>query len=394
MATVRTILHLDLDAFFCAVEERRDPSLSGRPFAVGGRPDGRGVVASCSYAARRLGVHSAMPMAAAVRLCPTLLIVRTDFAAYRAAAADVMARAQRITPVIERLSIDEAFLDTTAVPGDGEELAARLQATIRDELALPCSIGVAANRLVAKIATEVAKTRTKTDGYPNAVLAVPPGTEAHFLAPLPVSTLWGVGPKTADRLAALGIRTVGVLARWPEEDLGRRFGRHGATLARHARGIDDREVTAAPRVPRSVSTETTFPRDVADGEALRSTIRAQSSHVARDLRRSGLAASTVRIKLRWSDFTTITRQVTLSSPTDRDAAIRAAAESLLLASWPFGRPVRLIGVGVDGLREPARQLALPEGRPPLDPTREHAAREAVDRLRGRFGEDTIRWGRP
>ena len=240
-AMPRTILHLDLDAFFCAVEEQHDPSLAGKPFAVGGRPEERGVVASCSYAARKSGIHSAMPMSQARRRCPTLLIVPSHFASYRAASTQVMARLKALTPLVEQLSIDEAFLDVTALETPGEMLARQLQQTIRDELGLPCSLGVATNKLVAKIATDVGKAAAHTGSAPNALCVVPPGTEAAFLAPLPTRTLWGVGPRTVEQLAALGIRTIGDLARHPLPSLIRQFGKHGAAWC-----ATPKAVTSAP----------------------------------------------------------------------------------------------------------------------------------------------------
>ncbi|MBI4771414.1 MAG: DNA polymerase IV, partial [Chloroflexi bacterium] len=204
----RKILHLDLDAFFCAVEEQRDPALRGQAFAVGGRPEARGVVASCSYAARRFGVRSAMPMARAVKLCSGLIIVPSRHKVYSDVSRQVMERLYDLTPLVEQISIDEAFLDVSDLPESGEALARRLQATMRDELRLPCSLGVATNKLVAKIASDVGKAAARTGAPPNAILVVPPGEEAAFLAPLPAAALWGVGPKTATRLAGLGIHTI------------------------------------------------------------------------------------------------------------------------------------------------------------------------------------------
>ncbi len=206
------IMHLDLDAFFCAVEEQRDASLVGKPFAVGGKPSERGVVASCSYAARQSGVHSAMPMARAVKLCPGLLVVPARHGVYSAVSRQVMARLHNLTGLVEQISIDEAFMDVSDLPEPGLVLAQRLQATIREELSLPCSIGVATNKLVAKMATDVGKASRRGGQPPNAIQVVPPGQEAAFLAPLPIQALWGVGPKTAARLNELGVRTVGDLA--------------------------------------------------------------------------------------------------------------------------------------------------------------------------------------
>ena len=210
--TPRKILHLDLDAFFCAVEELRDPTLKQKPFAVGGSPEGRGVVASCSYAARQFGVRSAMPMSEAVRCCPNLIIVGNARGEYSRMSGRVMAYLHDMSPLVEQISIDEAFLDVSDLPDEAEILARRLQSTICTELDLPCSLGVATNKLVAKIANDVGKVRVRSGDYPNAITVVPPGEEAAFLAPLPVRALWGVGPKTAERLAAWGMNTIGDIA--------------------------------------------------------------------------------------------------------------------------------------------------------------------------------------
>jgi DNA polymerase-4 len=385
----RTILHLDLDAFYCAVEEQRDPALRGRPFAVGGKPNQRGVVSSCSYAARRYGVHSAMPMAQAVRICPNLIVVSPDHSRYSAASAKVMERLHDITPLVEQISIDEAFLDVTMRREDGELLARQLQATILDELQLPCSLGVATNKLVAKIATNVGKARTNRDAPPNAILVVPVGQEAAFLAPLPVRELWGVGPKTAEVLAKFGIRTIGDLARWSESDLTIRFGKHGADLSKRAKGIDESPVEPESET-KSISKETTFARDERDGQTLRRTLRQLAEGVGRRLRQEGLSGSTVKLKLRWSDFTTITRQITLDHPTRHDEVIHTAALDLFDRVWTTGQPVRLIGVGVSGFREQSEQLGLWEKS---SHSQEHAKLEAtLDNLRERFGDSIIRRG--
>ena len=389
-AMPRKILHLDLDAFFCAVEELRDPSLRGQPFAVGGHPEERGVVASCSYAARRFGLRSAMPMARAIKLCPGLLIIPARHKVYSEVSEQVMARLRTLTPLVEQISIDEAFLDVTDLPEPGEALARRLQSTMRGELGLPCSLGVAANKLVAKVATEVGKAANRTGTYPNAITVVPPGEEAAFLAPLPVEMLWGVGPKTAVRLAALEIHTIGDVARWPEGDLARRFGKMGQEFSLRAKGIDDRPVVTM-RVAKSVSQETTFVRDVSDGEALRRTLRELSEGVGRQLRREPLTGSTVRLKLRWANFTTLTRQTRLSQPTDRDDVIYAAAVQLFERVWRAGKPVRLLGVGVADLGPPRRagQLSLWDD----GSEKQRRLQAAVDALRERFGEQVVRRGR-
>lgn len=387
----RTILHLDLDAFYCAVEEQRDPSLIGKPFAVGGRPESRGVVASCSYAARRFSVRSAIPMAQAVRLCPTLIVVRPDFPAYRAMSREVMARLHALTTLVEQISIDEAFLDVSAQAESGDVLAARLQATIRDELNLSCSLGVASNKLVAKIATDVGKAAVRSGRSPSAICVVPPGEEAAFLAPLPASALWGVGPKTAERLAALGIHTIGEIAAWPADDLQRRFGQHGADLARRSRGLDDRPIVTE-RAAKSISQETTFERDVRDRATLEQTLRAQAADIVRKLRRSELTGTTVRLKIRWPDFTTPTRQITLPQPTDDPATIGDAALRLFGEIWSAGQPVRLIGVGVSGLSTPSQQLSLLDLPSPEVQERRERMRSALAAIEARFGTGSVRRG--
>lgn len=388
----RTIIHLDLDAFFCAVEEQRAPSLKGEPFAVGGRPEERGVVASCSYAARQFGVHSAMAMAQARRRCPHLLIVPARFAAYRATSVQVMARLRVLTPLVEQLSIDEAFLDVSDVGVPGEILAARLQATIREELGLPCSLGVATNKLAAKIATDAGKGSARAGASPNALCVVPAGAEAAFLAPLPARALWGVGPRTAERLAAMGVRTIGDLAAYPEADLARRFGKYGHDLARHARGIDERAIQTS-HVAKSLSKETTFARDVSDEERLRQTIQTQAAEVSRSLQRKGMSGATVTLKLRWPDFVTITHQKTLRGPTDQEAVIAAVALQLFAQVWQAERPVRLVGVGVSGLEATALcQPSLWEREPAPEDEKWRRVQATITLLRARFGEQAIQWG--
>jgi DNA polymerase-4 len=353
----RKIIHLDLDAFFCAVEELLDPSLKGKAFAVGGSPTGRGVVTSASYAARRYGIRSAMPMARAVRLYSQLVIVRSHRDEYRKKSREVMQILRETTEMVEQLSIDEAFLDVSHRADTPGNVARELQAKIRSETKMPCSLGVASNKLVAKIATDFGKSRKKTGDYPNAVQVVPPGEEAAFLAPLPVGALWGVGPKTAQRLEEIGMRTIGDIARWPLQDLERRFGQHGRDLARRAQGIDS-GVVHTTRETKSISQEVTFFEDVNDREKLYRTMRRHSENIAESLVRSSLTAATVKLKLRWPDFTTITRQTTLPKPTTDAGIIYKTAETLLNDNWNGFSPIRLLGVGVSGLQPPAKQLSL------------------------------------
>jgi DNA polymerase-4 len=357
MNSSRKIIHFDLDAFYCAVEEQDQPELRGKPFAVGGRPEERGVVASCSYAARSYGVHSAMPMGRALRICPGLQVVGGNHARYHEVSRKVMDRLKMITPKVEQLSIDEAFLDVTDLQEPVEEIAHRLQSEIRNQMDLPCSLGVASNKLVAKIANDFGKSRAGKGTPPNALTVVPEGEETAFLAPLPVRALWGVGPKTEARLHQLDIRTIGELAQSDAAILEELFGKHGRDMARRAQGIDESKVIVE-RQAKSFSQEITFSRNVRTGKHLRAEITKQSISLERTLQRRDLSATTVKIKVRWPDFTTLTRQTTLVAPTDEADVIGAAARQLLESVWQEGKPVRLIGVGVSGLGEWPRQLTL------------------------------------
>ncbi|HEX9385117.1 MAG TPA: DNA polymerase IV [Anaerolineales bacterium] len=390
----RTILHIDLDAFYCAVEETRNPELRGKAFAVGGKPDERGVVASCSYAARRMGVRSAMPMGKALRLCPGLIIVSSRHSLYSEVSHQVMERLHDLTPLVEQISIDEAFLDISDIHESPEIVARNLQSRIRDELQLPCSIGIASNKLVAKIATEVGKSlalrEIKAMGEakpPNAVTVVPFGEEADFLSPLPADMLWGVGPKTSARLTELGIHTIGDIAKWPESEMIRMFGENGRDLARHSKGIDDRPITTE-RETKSISQEITFSRDLRDDKVLEKTLHEQSVEVARQLRKNDLAGSTIKLKIRWPDFTTLTRQTTLHHRTDQEDEIEKAALDLLKSVRKPNQAVRLIGVGVTGLGQPIRQLGLWD----TEDEKSRKLQEAVDELREKYGKNIIQQG--
>jgi DNA polymerase-4 len=283
------------------------------------------------------------------------------------------------TPFIEQISIDEAFLDMTGDARPGGDVAAHLQARIRSEIQLPSSFGVAANKLVAKIATNV--------GKPNGLVVVPAGQEAVFLAPLPMTMLWGVGPKTQAKLVELGMKTIGDIAAWSVGDLARRFGAMGEALARHARGQDDRPVETE-REAKSISQETTFAKDVTDGTTLRRVMLDQSESVVASLRQAGLAARTVKLKLRWPPFETLTRQTTLPQPTDLAEEIFQSAWALFEKVWAEHRkPVRLIGIGVSGLQAPAKQLGLFETA--TTPKAEKVA-EVVDQIRAKYGWEALK----
>ncbi len=362
----RIILHLDLDAFFCSVEEIQNPSLRGKPFAVGGKPNERGVVASCSYAARHLGIRSAMPTSRAIRLCANLIIVEPRHKLYSEVSKQVMEKLSGLTPLLEQISIDEAFLDISNISEPPARFALNLQADIKNDLHLPSSIGIASNKLVAKIATEVGKksvhrSASKTIGAPFGLTIVPASEEAQFLAPLPADMLWGVGPKTFARLNELGIHTIGDIANWPQDEMIHLFGENGRELWRHAHGIDERPIVTE-RETKSISSETTFNVDIADERTLEKTLRELSKQVGNQLRKNDLAGKTIKLKIRWTDFTTLSRQVTLPSPVDQDDEIIKVALKLLRTVRKPNQAVRLIGVGVSGLGAPLRQLSLWDGR--------------------------------
>jgi DNA polymerase-4 len=380
MTKPRTILHVDLDAFFCSVEELHDPSLHGTPFVVAGEPRGRGVVASASYAARPFGVRSAMPTSRALRLCPGLRVVRPRHALYARMSERVLGYLRDSAPAVEAISVDEAFLDVSDDPRPGQAVAESLRQTITDRFSLPTSWGVATNKLVAKIATEV--------GKPGGLIVVPPGEEARFLAPLPVQMLWGIGPKARERLDGLEIRTIGDLAAREPSWLEAEFGASGIELAARARGEDDRPVEEG-REARSMSSETTFSRDISDGAVLRRTLQELSDSVGARLREAGLAGSTIRLKLRWPDFTTITRQTSLRQPTDQDGEIYREAAALFERAWKAGKPVRLIGVAVAQLGPKLRQLSLFDRTWQAD----DKLLAAIDSIRTRYGANALRRGR-
>ena len=375
----RTIIHVDMDAFYASVEQRDRPELRGRPVIVGADPRGRGVVAASSYEARRFGVHSAMPIGRAARLCPDGVFLPVDMEKYAGVSRQIMAVLAGFTPLLEPLSIDEAFLDVTqtrALFGDGEEQARRIKSRIRTAVGLAASVGVASNKFIAKVASDLEK--------PDGLVVVAPGGEADFLAPLPVSRLWGAGRVTTADLESMGIRTIGQLAAIPPSHLHSRFGRGGGLLSSLAHGVDERAVEPfAP--PKSMGAEETFERDHRDGERLRATLRAQAERVARELRAQGYAGRTVTLKLRFADFSTITRSHT-GDPTQDGLTVYREA-SALLDRVVLRQPVRLIGLSVAGLGPAGEgQLAL------LGPDavrRERLAR-ALDRLVERFGEASVR----
>jgi DNA polymerase-4 len=347
---MRAIVHLDLDAFYAAVEVQEEPGLTGKPVIVGGRQ--RGVVVSASYSARAFGVRAAMPMSQALALCPDGIVLPPRHKLYREYSRRVMHILHQSSALVEQMSVDEAYLDLSDQVGswqDAVDLARRLQRRVLQEVGLSASLGVATNKLVAKVASDRDK--------PGGVTVVQPGEEATFLAPLPVRVLWGVGPVTARKLAGLGVTTVGELAQVPEWELRSRFGRQGLAMGRQAQGIDERSVVAA-RAPKSVSQERTFARDLSSADGLEQQLLLLSGGVSARLQRQGLVAGTVALKLRYADFTTLTRQASLAVPTDDEKVIYQTSLSLFHRVWRPGQAIRLLGVS-------GRQLAPPVGQMPL-----------------------------
>lgn len=380
----RKILHIDLDAFFCSVEELTQPQLRGRPFAVGGDPSGRSVVSSCSYAARQFGVHSAMPCAQALRLCPELIFVHSGYSSYSRESDKVMAIIRDLTPLVQQISIDEAFLDVSDLPQSGVQIAKRLQSDIFTRTQLPTSLGVARNKLMAKIANNIGKSAHKKPTPPMAITEVKPGEEAAFLADLSVRELWGVGPKMAERFNLMGFKTIGQIASMPVNQLEKVFGKSGRDLWERAQGLDDRPVAEDHSV-KSISQEVTFNKNIADPEILRKQLLDLSEQVGYRLRKSGLCGTTIRLKIRWANFDTHTRQKKLNSPVDQDRVIYEQAYEQMMAFYPFHQPVRLIGLGVSGLTHSLHQLPLWE----TQDEKERRLLTAVDEVRAKFGKDLL-----
>jgi len=385
-----SILHVDMDAFYASVELLRHPELRGTPVVVGGSGE-RGVVAAASYEARAYGVHSAMPAVRARRLCPHATFLPGDHAHYAAVSTRVMAIFRDVTPLVEPLSLDEAFLDVAGAVrlfGAPPEIAAMLRRRVLEEEGLTCSVGVAPNKFVAKLASEAAKPSASPSGpVPGAgVVVVEPDGVLGFLRPLPVRALWGVGPQTQKVLDRFGIHTVGGLADIDEPTLVRALGAaHGTHLARLARGIDDRPVVPDQR-PKSISHEETFARDLTDPERIRTETVRMADAVADRLRRHGCSGRTVTVKVRFHDFRTITRSVTLPTAVDTGTEVARAAKELVARIDPSAG-VRLLGVGVSNLDERGSvQLTLDSA---VDATAWRGATAAVDAIRERFGAGAI-----
>jgi DNA polymerase-4 len=376
---IRAIVHVDMDAFYAAVEQRDRPELRGRPVIVGADPRGRGVVSAASYEARPFGVRSAMPIGRAARLCPHAVFLPVHMDKYQRVSREIMAILGDLSPLVEQISVDEAFVDltgTTSLFGEAVDAVRRLKARIRAETGLTASAGLAANKFVAKVASDLQK--------PDGLVVVAAGEEAAFLAPLPVERLWGVGRVMTRELHGLGVQLIGQLQAIPGEVLARRFGKHGEHLAELAFGRDPRPVTP-DAAAKSIGAEETFGRDCRDPRRLAEVLRGQAERVAAELRREGLAAARVTLKLRYADFRTLTRSWT-GDPTQDGLELYRRATALL-QRIALSQAVRLIGLSASRLARGGHgQLPL------LDPAaikRERLAR-AVDGLTRRFGAGAVR----
>jgi len=380
----RRIMHIDLDAFFVSVEQQENPELKGKPVVVGGRPQGRGVVASASYEARAFGLHAGMPLATASRLCPQAIFIEGSFPKYRHASERFMTILADFSPYVEPLGLDEAYLDVTgfeSIYGSIHQMAVKLKQRIKDELGLCASVGIANCKVVAKVASELSK--------PDGLLEIAAGNERSFLAPLPVAKLPGIGRKTERILNGLGINTIEELSIMSLGALKSHFGAFGEVLHRFAHGIDDREVEP-PAATKSISRETTFGKDTRDHSRLKATLHYLGERVGVELRQRGKRARCITLKLRYADFTTITRRHTLSQTTDSDQTIFDTGVKLLDKALSQERqPVRLIGIGVSNLVESGRQLDM------LDSSarRQEELNRAIDRIRNKYGFTVIQTGR-
>jgi DNA polymerase-4 len=381
----RTIFHVDMDAFFVSVEELFDPSLKGKPVVVGGQRDERGVVSAASYAARKFGVHSAMPLRTAAKLCPQAIFVNGHPERYREYSGKVHEVLGHFSPLVEMASVDEAYLDMTGTErlhGRPLRSAHLLHAAMKEATQLNCSVGIGTSRLIAKVSSAKAK--------PNGVLWVLPGQEAKFLAPLAVGDIPGVGKVMEQKLHGMGIQRVSDLARLEDRDLEERFGKWGLALAGKSRGEDaggwfDTEVGENVD-PKSISHEHTFNEDTGDTERLLSTLMRLSEMVGRRLREGGYFSLTIQLKLRYKDFTTITRARSLEQPTQMDNQIFEQARRLFFANWKAGAAVRLLGVQASNFEAGPGQLDLLE---PMRDERWQKALAAADHLRDKFGESAI-----
>ena len=380
----RRILHLDMDAFFAAVEQLDFPQYRGKPVIVGADPKGgagRGVVATASYEARKYGVHSALPISLAYQRCPHAVYLRGRYERYSEISRQLIATLNEFTPVIEKISIDEAFLDITkslALFGSAEKIGHQIKKRINDDLGLVASIGIAPNKFLAKVASDL----EKPDGF----VVVKEGEEKEFLKSLPISRLWGVGQKTEAALKQMDIETIGQIAHMPEQDLSRRFGKWGSALWRLANGIDTRSVKPW-ETQKSISQETTFDEDTGDEEAIHKTLLGLAESLSRLMRKSKLKGRTVTLKIRLEDFSTFTRSKTLSDFVDSTQILKGVAIGLYKKFNKKNMKVRLLGIGVSQLNSVSgEQLGLFEQEAPLDAK----MTKLLDSLQDKYGEGAVK----
>ncbi len=379
----KAIIHLDMDAFYPSVEVLDNPGLRGKPVIVGGTRE-RGVVSSASYEARKFGVHSAQPIATAMRLCPEGRFLPVRMSRYKEMSDQVFKIFLLFTPLVEPVSIDEAFLDVTGsirLFGRPEDIATQIKNMVQKETGLTVSAGVGPSKFVAKIASDINK--------PDGLTIVPPDQAREFLEPLPISKMWGVGKKTRDKLHRLGIRTIGDLSRFPADVLEKKLGKHGARMHQLAQGIDERDVIPATDA-KSIGHEKTFLQDILEMDFARKEILSLANKVARRMRRDGVTGKTITLKAKYSDFTQVTRSITLTEPTGDGLKVYSAACGLLDKTDPGTRPIRLLGVSVSKLSRAGAEEQLSLFHKGEISEKRKELNTALDFLSEKYGENSVR----
>lgn len=381
---VPQILHLDMDAFFVSVEQTLDPSLKGKPVIVGGNPEGRGVVAAASYEARAYGIHSAMPVSKARKLCPKAIFLRGHYSKYAEASALVFEILRHYSPLVEPVSIDEAYLDLTGLNrlfGPSLDIAVKIRKEIEDKLSLPSSAALASNKLISKVASDFAK--------PSGIADILPGYERRFLAPLPLGKLPGIGPSTLEKLLKFNLKTIGDLASIPSRLLEISFGKSGLLLHERANGLDDRKVVAEARAAKSIGRETTLEEDTIDPEYLEATLHYLTEKVAKNAREEGTEARTVTLKLRYADFTTFTRAHTFSTPSDLECEIFPVVLSLFRKLYTRRLRVRLLGISLSHFQRGTQLHLFREEQN----TKVRNLYLGIDHIREKYGFNALVWGK-
>ncbi len=382
---LRTIMHIDMDAFYASVEVRDNPSLKGLPVIVGGNATSRGVVAAASYEARKFGIHSAMPTKAALKLCPEVVMLPPNLAKYVEASKQIRAIFARYTPLIEPLSLDEAFLDLSdslKLFGSAETIGKRIRQEIADEVHLPCSVGIATCKFIAKIASDI--------GKPQGFVVVHESEVQAFLDPLPVGRIWGVGRQTQKIFDRHGIKTIHELRMRSLDELQTLFGNQAEHFYKLVRGQDERQVIPG-HDPKSVSHETTFAQDISDHDELRAQLLTLTEKVMQRLRKHKLKGRCIHVRIRFADFSTITRSKTLGHATDTTREAWQATSALFEAHWPKGTPVRLIGMGIGDLS--GKEASQGELFEPAAEYKSFDVDHTLDAIKERFGKESIHFGK-